>query len=86
MIEEVTQETPKGGLDNLNSKLHKIEGSLTKTLTSLDYVREPSPSGDKDSESKASIEGTVPSLNYTTDRLSRLAESIAKSVQVIRHG
>ena len=86
MIDEVAEQAPKGGLDNLNSKLHKTEESLTKTLTSLDYVKEPSPSGDQDTESKASIEGTMTSLNYTADRLTRLAESLAKTVSTIRHG
>lgn len=79
-------ETSKGGLDNIQQQLCKIENSLEKLLGSLNYVREPTPSADSEDEAKTDSEGTIPSITHTVGRLQKLAESLATTVSVIRYG
>ena len=79
-------ETSKGGLDNIQQQLCKIENSLEKTLGSLNYVKEPTPSDKCDEESKIDSEGTIPSITHTVGRLQKLSESLATTVSAIRYG
>ena len=78
--------TQKGGLDAIQQNLCKIEDSFEKTLHSLNYIREPTPTTENDESPKADSEGTVPSITHTVSRLQKLAESLATTVSVIRYG
>ncbi len=76
----------KGGLDSIQQHLCKIENSLEKTLGSLNYIKEPTPSATSEDQAKADSEGTVPSITHTASRLQKLADNIATTVSVIRYG
>ena len=76
----------KGGLDNIQQKLCKIEDSLDKTLGSLQYIREPQPRTESDEAKKADSDGTIPSITHTADRLQKIADNIAGTVSSIRYG
>ncbi len=76
----------KGGLDNIQQHLCKIETSLEKTLSSLNYIKEPTPTSENDSSEKIESEGTIPSITHTAGRLQKLVDSIATTVSVIRYG
>ena len=49
----VELEEKKGGLDNIQQRLCKVEDSFEKTLTSLNYIREPKPQECDDEATKA---------------------------------
>ena len=76
----------KGGLDNINLRLHKIEDSLEKSLNALEYIKEPTPQAEVEGDTKPNIEGTIPSMNYTTDRLTKVSDAIATAISKIRYG
>lgn len=82
----VELEEKKGGLDNIQQRLCKVEDSFEKTLTSLNYIREPKPQECDDEATKAETEGTIPSIVHTVDRLQRLADNMASTLTAIRYG